>query len=164
MSHHTLSETEIQESLWKAIDDEHTGMLGLADDAAQLQPMTALVERETSRLWFFTYRDGDLAQAIEAQSQGAFVFQAKGLQASAVGALRLAHDRDRIEQYWNPHVAAWFPEGKEDPRLAMLCLDVASAAVWVSDTGPLRYAFEVVRANVTKTPPDLGEKRTLSFN
>ena len=164
MSHHNLSETEIQDRLWTTIDHEHTGMLGFADNPAQLQPMTAFVERETSRLWFFTYRDSDLAQGIEAQSQGAFVFQAKGLQASAVGALRLAHDRDRIEQYWNPHVAAWFPEGKEDPRLAMLSLDVASAAVWVSDTGPLKYAFEVVRANVTKTTPDLGEKRTLSFN
>ena len=164
MSQQTLSETEIQDRLWKAIDHEHAGMLGLADDAAQLQPMTAFVERETSRLWFFTYSDSDLAQAVEAESQGAFVFQSKGLQASMTGALRRAHDRDRIEQYWNPHVAAWFPEGKEDPRLTMLCLDLSCAAVWVSDSGPFKYAFEVVRANVTKTTPDLGEKRTLSFN
>ena len=164
MSHHTLSETEIRDRLWTAIDHERTGILGLARDAAQLQPMTAFVERETSRIWFFTYRDSDLAQAVDAAAQGVFVFQGKGLHASAIGALRVAHDRDRIEQYWSPHVAAWFPEGKDDPRLTMLCLDVSSAAVWVSDTGPLKYAFEVVRANVTKTTPDLGEKRTLSFS
>ena len=162
MSH--LSETEIQHRLWSAIDHEHTGMLGVSGDASQLQPMTAFVERETNRIWFFTYRDSDLAQAIEAQTQGAFVFQSKGLQASVTGALRHAHDRDRIEQYWNPHVAAWFPEGMADPRLTMLCLDVSRAAVWVSDTGPLKYAFEVVRANLTKSTPDLGEKRTLTFS
>ena len=164
MSHHSLTEAEIQDHLWTAIDHEHTGMLGLKDDASQLQPMTAFVERETSRIWFFTYRDSDLAQAIEAQSQGAFVFQGKGLHASVTGALRQAHDRDRIDEYWNPHVAAWFPEGKDDPRLTLLCLDVASAAIWLSDTGPLKYAFEVVRANLTKSTPDIGEMRTLSFN
>lgn len=164
MSHHTFTEAEIQERLWSAIDHEHTGMLGLAHDAAQLQPMTAFVERQTSRIWFFTYRDSDLAQAIDGVAQGAFVFQSKGLQASVTGALRQAHDRDRIEEYWNPHVAAWFPKGKEDPRLTLMCLDVSRAAVWVSDTGPMKYAFEVVRANVTKTTPDLGEKRTLSFS
>ena len=49
-----LSDADVQDRLWKAIEDHHTGMLGLSGDNHHFQPMTAFAEREANRIWFFT--------------------------------------------------------------------------------------------------------------
>lgn len=162
---HSLTNTEVQDRLWKAIDDEHTGMLGLTHDEHHFQPMTAFVERETSTLWFFTKADTDLAQSVAATGgDAAFIFLDRKLQACVDGRLSLSRDRERIDRYWNAHVAAWYPEGKDDPAMVLLRLDVSTAAVWITEGGLLKYAFEVAKANAAKTTPDVGERRDLNFH
>jgi general stress protein 26 len=161
----TLTNTEVQDRLWDAIDDHHTGMLGLTHDSHHFQPMTAFVEKDTSTLWFFTKNDTDLAQAIASGiGDAAFIFLDKKLQACVDGRVSLAHDKGRIDRYWNAHVAAWYPEGKDDPTLTLLRLDVSEAAVWITEGGLLKYAFEVAKANASKTTPDVGERRDLNFH
>lgn len=162
---HSLTNAEVQERLWKAIDDDHTGMLGLTHDSHHFQPMTAFVEKDTGTLWFFTKTDTDLAQAVASgMGDAAFIFLDRKLQACVDGRISLAHDKARIDRYWNAHVAAWYPEGKDDPTLTLLRLDVSEAAVWITEGGLLKYAFEVAKANASKTTPDVGERRDLNFH
>jgi len=160
----TLSQSDVEDRLWKAIEDHHTGMLGLLGDRHHFQPMTAFVERETNTLWFFTRKDTDLAQSVTAGDGAAFIYTDRKLQACIDGRLSLAHDRERIDRYWNAHVAAWYPEGKDDPELTLLRLDVTDAAVWITEGGLLKYAFEVAKANASKSTPDVGERRDLNFH
>lgn len=160
-----LSNADVQERLWKAIDDDHTGMLGLTQDNHHFQPMTAFVERDSNTLWFYTKSDTDLAQSVAANgADAAFMFLDKKLQACIDGRLTLSRDRERIERFWNAHVAAWYPQGKDDPSLILLRLDVSEAAVWINEGGLLKYAFEVAKANASKTTPDVGERRDLNFH
>jgi general stress protein 26 len=162
MTHH-LSEAEVQDRLWKAIDDHHTGMLGVTGDGHHFQPMTAFVERAANTLWFFTRKDTDLARAVNG-GEASFIFLDRKLQACIDGRLTLAHDPDRIDRYWNVHVAAWYPDGKEDPMLTLLRLDVTEAAVWIAEGGPLKYVFEVAKANASGSTPEVGERHDLSFH
>jgi general stress protein 26 len=160
-----LSDHDVQDRLWKAVDDHHTGMLGLTHDSHHFQPMTAFVERETNTLWFFTRKETDLAQAVASGiSDAAFIFLDRKLQACIDGRITLSHDQARIDRYWNAHVAAWYPEGKDDPQLTLLRLDVTEAAVWISEGGLLKYAFEVAKANAGKGTPDVGERHDLNFH
>jgi general stress protein 26 len=32
---------------------------------------------------------------------------------------------------WNRYVAAWFPGGKDDPKLTLLRLDAENAEIWI---------------------------------
>jgi general stress protein 26 len=160
----TLSNAEVQDRLWKAVEDHHTGMLGLIHDSHHFQPMTAFLERDTNTLWFFTRKDTDLAQAVTGGGDAAFIFLDRKLQACIDGRISLAHDPERIDRYWNAHVAAWYPEGKDDPQLTLLRLDVTEAAVWITEGGLLKYAFELAKANASKTTPDVGERRDLNFH
>jgi general stress protein 26 len=155
----------VQTRLWDEIEKRRTGMLGLMSDNQHFQPMTAFLDREAQQIWFFTYNDTDLAQAIASGGGHAmFVFQEKDLQACIGGRLSLSHDPERMARYWNPMVAAWYPEGKEDPRLTLLRFDCEDAQVWLTEAGPVRYFFEVAKANATKSRPDLGERRDLNFH
>ena len=43
-------------------------------------------------------------------------------------------------------------------------VDVTEAAVWITEGGLLKYAFEVAKANASKTTPDVGERRDLNFH
>ena len=94
-----------------------------------------------------------------------FVFQhARELYACVGGDVRVEYDRERMNKYWNAHVAAWYPEGKDDPRLTMLSFDARDAEVWISEAGPVRYAWEVAKANATRSQPDVGGRANLNFH
>ena len=73
-------------------------------------------------------------------------------------------DQDRIDKYWGPMVAAWYPEGKDDPRLTLLRFDCRQAQVWLTEAGPIKYAWEVARAHMGGGRPDLGQQSTLDLH
>jgi general stress protein 26 len=155
----------VERQLWDEIEKHHTGMLGITGSSAHhTQPMTAFVESEHKKIWFFTRTDTDLAREIAEGQPAMFVYQQKEMQACIAGELTLQHDPARLEKYWNAVVAAWYPEGKDDPRLALLCLDCADAQVWVSQAGPAKFAWEIAKANATKHTPDLGGRASLDFH
>jgi len=160
-------QAEVETRLWREIEKHQIGMLGLVGSEPQhFQPMTAFLEKDTGRLWFFTYKDTDLVEGVGAAGGRAmFVFQReRDLYACIGGALRIEHDRERMDRYWNAAVAAWYPQGKDDPQLTLLCLDARDAEVWITDAGPIRYALEVARANATGSTPDVGGHTSLNLH
>lgn len=156
----------VQTRLWDEIEKHSIGMLGLVSaEPRHFQPMTAFLERDSNQIWFFTYRDTELAEAAAAGAQAMFVHQRdKELYACIGGRLQQAHDPERINRYWNPVVSAWYPEGKDDPRLTMLRFDCADGEVWVQDAGLTKFAWEIAKANATRTQPDVGERTNLNFH
>lgn len=166
MSTNIQDQAAVQTRLWNEIESHQIGMLGpVGAEPRHFQPMTAFLERPAHRMWFFTYKDTDLAAAVAAGAPAMFVFQdGRKLYASISGLLRVEHDRQRMDRYWNAHVAAWYPVGKDDPRLTMLCLDARDAEVWIADGGPLRYAWEIAKANTIHATPGVGGHASLNFH
>ena len=162
----THSSDEIEDRLWAEIDKSRFGMLGLIGQGMHVQPMTAFAEKPEGKIWFFTYRDTDLARRAGDGSRAMFIVQSKdqSLQACVGGLLSQDRDPDRIEKFWDPMIAAWFPEGKQDPRLTLLRLDCTDAQVWLTEAGALKYAWEVARSNMKGERPDLGEQRRLDLH
>ena len=164
-THHSQAELEVR--LWKEIEKARYGMLGLVgrSPAQHFQPMTAFCEPDNGQIWFFSRNDTDLARAVAEGADAMFVVQAKdqGFQACVGGRLAQQVDHARIEQFWGPIVAAWYPEGKDDPRLTLLRFDLSDAQVWLSETNPLAFGFQIAKANITGREPDVGESRPVSF-
>lgn len=156
----------VQTRLWDEIEKHQIGMLGLTGGAPQpFQPMTAFLERAVNQIWFFSFKDTDLAEGVGDGAPVMFVFQRdKDIYASIGGRAQLRLDRQRMDRYWNSTVAAWYPGGKDDPRLTMICMDCADAEVWLQEAGPARFAWEIVKANATDRHPDLGVRAHLNFH
>jgi len=156
---------DAEDTLWSEIKHGRIGMLALADEPRRFQPMTAFAEPDDRTIWFFTRLDTDLAQSVTGADEAVFIVQSKDqdLQACLVGELDLLRDDGRIDRYWNPMVAAWFPEGRDDPKLILLRLTVTGAEVWRSTVGPVRMAWQVVKANLTHSLPDVGEQVSLDL-
>ena len=123
---------ELEARFWKALEDDRTVMLGAQD--VQPRPMTALAEERQAPIWFFTASDTELAQAAERTPglQAMLTFASKGhdVFAAVDGTLSVDTDRAVIDRLWNPFIAAWFEQGKDDPKLRLLRLDPAGGEVW----------------------------------
>src|SRR5450631_3721273 len=116
--------SDIEHHLWDEIERHQTGMLVIrAAGPIHAQPMTAFVERELRRIWFFCRRASGLAQAVTTSRPALFAYQQRDLLASLSGHLQVQHDRARMDRYWNAVVAAWHPGGKHDPAVTLLCMD-----------------------------------------
>lgn len=165
MSTDMRDQAAVELRLWEEIERHQTGMLGIAGTSPHhLQPMTAFVERANGQMWFFTSADTDLARTIAEGQPGLFVFQHGGLYACVTGELTLQHDPVRIDRYWNAVVSAWHSKGRSDPLLTLMCLDCHDAEVWLTEAGPVKFAWEIAKANTTHRPPQLGGKASLHFH
>lgn len=124
---------ELEAHFWKSLGSDMTMMLGLDGvEDGHARPMTAQFEEERGPIWFFTATDNSIVQGLPRGNRAIATFVSKGhdLFATVHGTLSLDTDRAVIDRLWNPHVAAWYEEGKNDPKLALLRLDAESAEIW----------------------------------
>ncbi len=166
MSEHT-DRAELELRLWKEIDKARFGMLGLAGGPPRhMQPMTAFCDQAEGAIWFFLKRDNDLIKELGAGHAAMFCVMSKDqeFQACVGGELSEDRDREKIRQFWSPITGAWFPQGKDDPDLTLLKFVPNDAQVWASHAGPVRFAWEIAKANATKQEPDVGTVAHLNLN
>lgn len=160
-----MDPAEVEQRLWDDIERRQVGMLIRAGDAPQhAQPMTAFLEREPHRLWFFAGAHSELAADADGGQEALFIWQQPELQACIGGRLSIRRDAERMRRYWNAVVAAWRPKGRDDPDLTMLCMDCEDALVWVSTAGPIRRVWEIAKSNAMRRPPEIGVTAHLNFH
>lgn len=167
MSDDVLTAAEAEEEFWEHLRKSNTGMLGLDQPGYHSQPMTAFREEGANTIWFFTRDDTDLARDAALPDQSAmFTYGSRDQEVWACihGTLARVHDRERIDRFWNPIVAAWYPEGKDDPHLTLLRFTPDDGRIWVSKQGPVRFFYEIAKANLTKTLPDSGDVVDVTLN
>ncbi|HEX8234219.1 MAG TPA: pyridoxamine 5'-phosphate oxidase family protein [Caulobacteraceae bacterium] len=156
---------EVESDLWDQIKDARVGMLGaMSGPPRHFQPMTPYADRDEGRIWFFTRRDTELFKYLGSGREAMFIIQNSKYQACIAGRLTERTDRAKVEEHWNPVVASWYPEGKDDPQLAMVSFECKDAEIWLNQVSPVRFAWEVAKANATDSVPDMGDRASLSFN
>lgn len=123
----------------------------------QSRPLAVVEDEFDGTLWFFTeHPSGKTAAIAEHPEVNVALADGKGW-LSLSGRASVSRDADRIERYWNPWAEAWFEGGRDDPRVALLRVDVETAAYWDTDRPAVVKAFEVVKGIITRKRPDVGE-------
>jgi general stress protein 26 len=162
MTTNERSDAEAWDKLWSLVDDIQTGMMTSLDGShLRSRPMRGHVDRATHQLWFFTKASSHKVEEIakEHEVNLAYSHPDKEEYVSLSGRAVMIRDRARVEQLWNPFVAAWFPEGKGDPDVALIRVDVEQGEYWDSPSSRMVQLFKVAQANLTGREPDMGENR-----
>ena len=136
MSDRDDAEARLKEKFWDELKDSPFLMLGLQGvDDDFTRPMTAQIDER--RIYFFAARSENLFKALGRTNRAIATYAGKGhkLFASIHGTLTEDMDPAVIERLWNPIIASWFKEGKDDPDLDLLRLDAESADVWEAQAG-----------------------------
>lgn len=157
----------VEERLWSEMEKHRFGMLGIVGPPARpFSPMTAFAEPESGKIWFFTSKETELARAGLYGAPAMFILMTKDqqLQACIAGDLRTAFDALHRDKFWSPMVSAWFPKGKDDPSLTLLCLQCENAEVWISEKGPVKFGWEIAKANLLGSTPDVGGHANLTLS
>lgn len=139
------------------IDLVKTGMLTTMDNSDYLfsRPMTSQQLDEDGCLWFFCPEHSTITEHLEHNTHVNVSFSdpARNLYVSLSGHASVSGDKQKIEQLWNPLVAAWYPQGMHDPQVALIKVHIHAAEYWDSDTGKMARLFSLLRAAITGHPP-----------
>jgi general stress protein 26 len=139
-----------------------------ADGHLVAHPMTRQDIDPDGNLWFFTSDASSLWQHVAAHAHVnvSFANPDDYVYVSVSGHAEQVRDRDRMRQLWNPFVAAWFPDGVDDPHLALIRVHAHTAEYWDAHGGRMVQLFRMAKAAVTGHPPraEPGEHGTLHLN
>ncbi len=108
----------------------------------------ALAGQEGGRLSFLVGVDADWVAALEgAGSPTTVTFSdpGKNTYVALQGTARVVHDPDRTSALWNPGAGAYF-DGKDDPRVRVLDVDVHYGEYWDSPSGRLGSVLQLASA------------------
>ena len=103
-----------------------------ADGSLRSRPMmTSEVEFE-GNLWFIARTNSGLADEINRNPRVNVIYaNPKGDRyISLTGTGSFVQDGEKLKELWSGKHKAWFPEGKKDPALALLRIEVNGAEYW----------------------------------
>jgi general stress protein 26 len=155
----TAATQETPDTLWPRIERVRIGMFTTVDDDGHLVscPMSNQQVDHHGSLWFFTSDQSSMSRNIAARPQVnvSFVHGDESLYVSVSGHAEHITDQARMREMWNPLVAAWFPQGLDDPHLALVKVTIDSAEYWDSDQGKMTQLLRMARAAMTGHPPEI---------
>jgi general stress protein 26 len=161
------SENDLEKlrDLIKAID---FCMLTTVDEGGDLhsRPMSSNGDIDADGdIWFFTNASSHKVSEIEKLPKVNVSFADPDNQRyiSVSGSAQLVRDRAKIDELWRPEFKIWFPEGKDDPEIALLRVNLEKAEYWDSPSSTIGYALSFVSSLVTGKQPDLGENRKVNL-
>ena len=163
MSNIEKAKTDPQAQLWDEIDSVHMVMLGSPDHAQHMQPMAPQSARVEKKIWFYTHVTSDIAKAAANGGLVHMCLVTDDYQACIDGDLRTTYSREHIERYWSSMIEAWYPGGKDDAELTMLCFTPRTAAIWASTGSKLVFGWEIAKAITTGEQPDVGYSTHITF-
>lgn len=155
-----MSSPEHKAKVWNMIKPIKVGMLATeVSGRLHARPMHLVQDEYDGTLWFFTSKGSAKVFEIRKDPEVCVTFASEKTETyvSLTGRARITQDRKLIDRYWNPFVGAWFPEGKDDPEVALIEIDVQSGEHWDATSSKALQLFEVAKANLTDTTPDMGE-------
>ena len=124
---------ELKQKFWKALADSPFVFLQRDDEPDTAVPMTAQLDKDANgAIWFFTRRDHPLARMGSATAT--FAGKDHDMFARFSGSLSEEASKERLDELWGQPIEAWF-DGKDDPNLLLLRMDLGQAEIWNSDLG-----------------------------
>jgi general stress protein 26 len=153
------------ETIRSIIDAAKVAVLTTTSPSGELhsRPLAVLDDVFEGSIWFFTQDPSPKSEDIAANPEVNVAYADGKGYLSIAGTATIEHNPTRIDQLWNPMAEAWFENGRDDPSVALLRVDARSAEYWSSDKPGVVRAFEIAKAIITKSQPDVGENRTVSL-
>jgi general stress protein 26 len=129
------------------------------DGSFDSRPMGVQAGDFDGTLWFLTRNESGKVHEIHDDSHVTLVFAdpSNSKYVSAKGRAHVNEDRSKIHELWSPMYKAWFPEGENDPAIAVLRVDISEAEYWEASSSKLVRGVKYLAAAATGGAVDVGE-------
>ncbi len=144
------------------IKDIRIAMLTTVDTQGRLhsRPMATQSGDFDGTLWFMTELSSGKVHELERDQHVnlSYASDKENRYVSVSGMASVSRDRAKINDLWTPLHKAWFPNGPDDPNIALLRVEVDHAEYWDSPSSAVVRLIGFAKAIVTGKP--YGEEGT----
>jgi general stress protein 26 len=118
------------------------------------------------RVWFFTEADSPKVAEIRKHPKVnvAYASKDRNTYLSVAGTAKVNKDRRKINELWSDALKAFFPEGKDDPNLVLLEIQVRTVEYWDGPGSWVGKLASFVVARVTGKEEVMGENRLVDLS
>ena len=132
------------------VHDVNICMFTTVDDSSKLfsRPMSTAKIDDDGNAWFFTNEFSEKIQSVSRDNTVYLIYAhpGKNVYVNVRGTCTVVLDRQKISELWNPLLKAWFPEGKDDPKLCLVKVVTEEAHYWNSKSGNMGVYFKMLKA------------------
>ena len=163
----TEEKSDPVKKLGEMIKDIKFAMLTTIDDTGALRsrPMATQNKEFDGDLWFFTKASAPKVDEVEREHHVnvSYSHPEDQMYVSISGQARLVRDVAKNNELWNMPMKAWFPDGPDDPELALLQVSVDKAEYWETPGSMVVHLVGFVKATITGKPHHPGENEKIEF-
>jgi general stress protein 26 len=161
-----MATTEEIERLRVLIDRSRIGIITTIDADGHLvsRPMSVKEREFDGDLWFFTEDPSHKTTEVRANPQVNVSLQSGKGWVSLSGEAQVVRDAAKIDELWDTGAEAWFTEGRQDPKVALLRVVAHTAEYWSTNEPKPLVLFKYAKAAVTGGRPNVGEARTVELD
>lgn len=139
-------------NLHEMIKDIRIAMLTTMESNGCLRsiPMSTIKTECDGNVWFFTNFDSKKVDEIHQHGcvNVSYADIDKNKFVSISGGARVIKDKAKMEELWKPFLKAWFPEGLNDPNIALLCVKIEEAEYWDPKSSKMAQLWKIAKAAV----------------
>ena len=154
---HDHRSREGAEKLYELIDDIRICMMTTVEEDGRLasRPMYGLEADKAGDVWFFTRIESSKTTEISRDGHVnlAYSHPSKQHYISLSGRAEIVRDKGHINDKWSEPLRTWFPEGKDDPQLALIRVHPERGEFWDSPSSTVIHLYGYVKAAITGSPP-----------
>jgi general stress protein 26 len=135
-----------------------------ADNQLVSRPM-AVKERDfDGDLWFFTEDPSHKTDEVRTNPEVNVALESGSGWVSIAGTAEVVTDPAKIDELWDTSAEAWFEQGRQDPKVALLKVTAHTAEYWATDEPKPLVLFKYAKAAVTGGQPKVGESHTVDLD
>ena len=147
------NKSEQLEKFIDLVEDIKTCMMITKDAGGKLnaRPMNnAKVDKDGS-VWFFTNEFSGKVAQISHENEIFLTYSSSSSNSYVAfnAVAELNDDKNKIEELWTPDMKAWFPEGKEDPKILLIHANPIEAEYWDHSSSKIIMLFNMIKSAVT---------------
>ncbi|SDK33400.1 General stress protein 26 [Catalinimonas alkaloidigena] len=134
--------------------------------ALRSRPMATRLLDAEGNLWFFTNEfSGKVNEIMNDHDVNlSYSHPDKQKYVSISGKANLIVDKEKMKQLWNPILKAWFPDGLEDPNLALLKVRIIHGEYWDDTASKVSQFVKIAKSIVTGGTYDSGDHGKVSLD
>jgi general stress protein 26 len=157
-----LSGDEGRKKIGELIKDVRICMLTTAgpDGSFDSRPMATQETDFDGTVYFLTRQESGKVQEMEDDTHVSLIYAdpSNHNYVTAKGRAQISHDKAKIHELWNPMFKAWFPDGEDDPSIAVIKVEVEEANYWEASSSKLVFGIKYLARAITGGGVDVGEQ------
>jgi len=148
------------------IKDIHVAMLTTegSDGKLHSRPMATQEAEFDGSVWFLSRQSSGKVTDIQHQAHVNLAYSdGKSSFVTLAGTAEIQKDRKKIDELWNPLYKAWFPDGKDDPEITVIKVQVEEAEYWEAPANAIVRNVKILSAAITGGKTSVGEHEKVTL-